>query len=106
MNRQHTQISLDEAEPGMILADDLFDARGQVLLPAGAALTPTILSALQRRDIGTMSILGDEIPEIDNSKNLEEHEQRLASVFRKQSDDDMATEILRQFIYNFRFGAP
>ncbi len=104
MNRQNTHITLHEAEPGMVLADDLLDTRGMVLLPAGATLTPTIIASLQRREIDTMSIQGEEIPESDNSEELAEYEQRLASVFRKQSDDDMATEILRQFIYNFRFG--
>jgi len=105
MSRLHTQITLDEAEPGMVLAADLLDTQGQVLLPGGATLSENSITSLRKREVDTLSILGDEVAEADHAEELAEYEERLARVFRKHDEQDMATEILRQFVYNFRFGA-
>ena len=44
------QIPLEEAQPGMLLGDDLRDAAGQVLLPRGSELAESSLRSLARRE--------------------------------------------------------
>jgi hypothetical protein len=104
MTRHNYQITLDEASPGMALSDDLLDAMGKILLPKGSILTETTISSLLRRGVDTLSILGEEVSDIDDMAELERHRQRLARLFRKHGEEDMATEILRQFVINFRLG--
>lgn len=105
MSRRDFQITLDEAIPGMVLSDDLLDTQGQILLPAGTLLNETNIASLRRREIDMLAILGDEVSDIDDVAELEQHRQRLARLFRKHTEDDMATEILRQFVNHFRLGA-
>ena len=50
------QIPLEEAQPGMLLGDDLRDAAGQVLLPRGSELAESSLRSLARRGIETLTI--------------------------------------------------
>ncbi len=45
-------VQLRDVVAGMCLANELCDDLGRVLLPAGCLLTPAILKALQRREIG------------------------------------------------------
>ncbi len=104
MARRNQEIALAEASPGMVLSDDLLDAQGQVLLPAGATLTEAVIASLTRRGVDSLPIQGEEI-EDENPALQEQHAERLAQVFRKHSSDDMATEILRQFVYQFRLGS-
>lgn len=103
--RRNYQVTLDEASPGMVLSDDLRDAQGGVLLPAGATLSESTINSLRRRDIDMLPILGDEEPDADDAATLEKHRQRLQQLFRKHSEDDMATEVLRQLVTRFRLGA-
>jgi hypothetical protein len=104
MARRNHEITLDEAGPGMVLSDDLLDEHGQILLPAGAVLTETSIAGLRRREVDTVPIQGDEIPE-DDAASMERHRIRLAQLFRNHREDDLATEILRQFVVKFRLGA-
>ncbi len=103
MRRTH-QISLDEAGPGMVLSDDLLDAQGSVLLPAGATLSDSSIASLRRREVDMLSIQGEEVPDADDAATLEQQRERLATLFRNHTEDDMATEILRQLVTRFREG--
>lgn len=105
MSRRDYQIRMDEANPGMVLSDDLLNADGKTLLPAGALLTDANLLSLRRRGVETLMIRGEETSDSDNAAELHKHRQRLARLFRKHTEDDMATEVLRQFVANFRLGA-
>ena len=102
--RRNYQVTLDEANPGMVLSDDLLDAQGSVLLPAGTTLSESTIKSLRRREVDLLSIQGDELPEADDAAELERYKARLQQLFRKHSEDDMATEILRQFVTRFRLG--
>jgi hypothetical protein len=105
MTRRRYQITLNEASPGMVLSDDLLDTHGQILLPTGAILTETSISLLRRREVDTLPVLGEEVSDNDDAAEMERHQRRLTLLFRKHTADDMATEILRQFVSNFRRGA-
>jgi hypothetical protein len=49
-------IALDLATAGMVLAADLRDEGGAVLLPAGATLSEASLKSLGRRGVDTLSV--------------------------------------------------
>jgi hypothetical protein len=103
--RRNYQVTLDEASPGMVLSDDLLDAQGGVLLPAGVTLSESTINSLRRREVELLPILGEELPDADDAASMEKHKERLQQLFRKHTEDDMATEILRQFVERFRLGA-
>lgn len=105
MSRRNYQIALDEASPGMVLSDDLLDTHGNVLFPAGTILSEAGIASLRRREVDMLPIVGEEVADSDDMAELERHLRRLATLFRKHSEDDMATEILRLFVCNFRLGA-
>jgi hypothetical protein len=102
--RRNYQVTLDEASAGMILSDDLRDAQGSVLLPAGTTLSDSTLTSLRRRGIDMLSIQGDELPDADDAAAQEKYKERLQQLFRKHGEDDMATEVLRQLVTRFRLG--
>jgi len=105
MPRRNHEITLAQAGPGMILSDDLLDEHGNILLPAGAVLTETSIAGLRRREVDTVPVQGEEVGE-DDAAARERHRARLAHLFRNHRDDDLATEILRQFVVKFRLGSP
>ena len=45
------RVAIGAATAGMVLAQRLLDAHGEVLLPQGAALTEAVLASLRRRGI-------------------------------------------------------
>ncbi|NHZ61614.1 hypothetical protein [Massilia genomosp. 1] len=51
-------IGIDDASEGMVLACDLRDAGGAVLLPAGATLSAAALTSLRRRGIEQLQVVG------------------------------------------------
>ncbi|NHZ99340.1 hypothetical protein [Massilia sp. CCM 8734] len=51
-------IGIDDAIEGMVLACDLRDAGGAVLLPAGATLGAAALASLRRRGIEQLQVVG------------------------------------------------
>jgi hypothetical protein len=104
MRRRNYQVTLDEASPGMVLSDDLLDAKGKTLLPAHTELSQDIIKSLRKRDVETIPILGEEISESDHVADEQRHGRRLERLFRKHTPDDMATEILKQFVTTFRLG--
>jgi hypothetical protein len=99
-------IELDDAKPGMVLAHELTDAHGSVLLPAQASLTESMLSALGRRGISTISIV-HEIDEDDEAREQRRQLQRahaqarLVSLFRKYGTDG-ANGKLHALVERFR----
>jgi hypothetical protein len=53
-------VSLDEIRGGALLAVDVLDARGHVLLSAGASLTGAHVSLLRRRGIESVTVRSEE----------------------------------------------
>lgn len=102
MNRV-LELDVDDAVAGMVLADDVLDARGGVLLPKATALTDAMLTALQRRGIDTIHVVNDAISEEELRAERERVQQRLAKLFRKCGSDRTAG-ILLQRITEYRLG--
>ncbi|WP_317202943.1 hypothetical protein [Janthinobacterium sp.] len=88
-------IDLEQARAGMLLADDLTDANGTVLLPGGAALTEANLASLRRRGIESCRVAEAEAQE-DEAARAQRHalaQQRLARLFRHSAEAE-ATPLL------------
>ena len=58
MTTSEDSIGIDDASEGMVLACDLRDAGGAVLLPAGATLGASSLASLRRRGIERLQVVG------------------------------------------------
>ncbi|MDM5178253.1 hypothetical protein PO883_13730 [Massilia sp. DJPM01] len=70
-------IDIDNASEGMVLAQDLRDAGGGVLLPAGATLSASSLASLRRRGIERVQVVAAEAP-LDEAAVRAERERRYA----------------------------
>ncbi|ATQ78186.1 hypothetical protein CR152_29510 [Massilia violaceinigra] len=78
-------IDIDDASEGMVLAQDLRDAGGGVLLPAGATLSASSLASLRRRGIEQIQVVGA-APPVDEAAVRAERERqcaRLEHLFRR-----------------------
>jgi hypothetical protein len=103
-----TTIGLDAAQPGMVLAHELTDAHGAVLLPAHATLTAATLIALNRRGITALSIVqevDEDAEERERQRQLKRAhlQQRLTVLFRKCGTDG-ANGKLHALVERFRLG--
>ncbi|MEJ7807041.1 MAG: hypothetical protein WKG03_14100 [Telluria sp.] len=56
MSNTDTTIDIDAASEGMILAHNLLDSGGAVLLPEGASLSASSLASLRRRGIEQLQV--------------------------------------------------
>jgi hypothetical protein len=105
MSAAYKLTELGRAQPGMVLAADLLDRQGQMLLPQGAKLTESSLASLARHGVDMLPLVQAEaVPSaIDTAAVLA----RLDYLFRKndaESADDWATGNLRRYIRDYRLG--
>lgn len=103
MSSSHRFVPLAQVEPGMVLSDNLLDAYGKTLLPAGATLTRDILARLPAHGVASLPIAvpNEPRPPVDREAVM----QRIAHVFRHTDPFDPAmftTRQLRRFIENYR----
>lgn len=111
MSQKHLYVALAQVQAGAILAEDLLDKIGHVLLPAGTQLTASMLQAIGNHHIHQLSI--QDTDKIDSSAiNQEEAQQkktqqleRLNRLFRHESNDG-PTKTLRAYIEKYRQGEP
>ena len=89
MINRYKQVELDDAVAGMVLADDVLDGQGGVLLPQKTALTDALLTSLRRRGIDTVYVVNDDISEEELNAERQRVQRRLARLFRKCQDDRM-----------------
>ncbi len=94
-------IDMDDASAGMTLGAPVADGRGGVLLPKGAALTDSLLTALRRRGIEQLQVEDDSADSAEDAAAAERIRARLALVFRHAGDDPLAAQLL-QAITEFR----
>ncbi len=89
-------VAIDAAQEGMVLFQDLRDAGGAVLLPAGASLSVASLSSLRRRGIEQISIVATAAPEDPAIAEAERARrlQRLAHLFRHSAAQGASATLL------------
>lgn len=96
-------LPLAEIVPGMVLADVLRDAKGNILLAEGVVLTETVLASLARHGIATLPIeQPDAAPPPPDPVAVQA---RLDRLFRTQDpadESDWASAALRHYLEDYR----
>ncbi len=105
MDNRHQYLALKNIKPGMVLADDLMDKLGRILLPAGTSLTDKILKSITQHHILQLSILVSELPGEEQDQTLERQKKidRLQQLFR-HAPYESPTSILQAYAYKYREG--
>jgi hypothetical protein len=103
----HQYISIKNIMPGMVLADDLMDKHGRILLPAGTSLTEKILKSIAQHQILQLSIVVSELPGKEQDRSLERQKKidRVAQLFR-HGPYESPTDLLQEYILKYRAGDP
>lgn len=89
----------------MILADDLMDKLGRVLLPAGTLLTEKTLQSVIQHKILQLSILANELSSEARDPAIEHQEKvdRIKQLFRHDSYQS-PNNLLQEYIFKYRTG--
>ena len=105
MDNRHQYLSIKNIKPGMVLADDLMDKLGRILLPAGTSLTDKILKSIAQHHILQLSILVSELPGEEQDHALERQKKidRLQQLFR-HGPYESPTNILEAYTHKYRAG--
>ena len=98
VNESGREISMEQAQEGMVLAQALSDASGTVLLAQGATLTAANLTALRRRNVESCHVVMDEVVDPVAQAHAEQERvcrlERLAVLFRATPADSAGAELL------------
>jgi hypothetical protein len=106
MSTQEAIVSIDDATEGMVLAQNLLDGGGAVLLPAGATLSASSINSLRRRGIEQLQVALEAEP-VDQAALQAERERqcvRLQQLFRKNVAVGASGKLLER-LHNYRMGA-
>jgi hypothetical protein len=100
------RIAIEQAGAGMVLAADLLDGHGSVLLPQGTALTASALASLRRRgvDYCTVEQAAGGNGAADQAARARQREHQLARLqhlFRHCADQE-ANATLLQLLTDYR----
>lgn len=101
----HKQLPLEEITPGMVLADNLLDAQGQILLPKDATLTEQTIESLRKHGVSSLRIFMGELSDEEQAAQRAYMKARIARLFRN-SDGQDANGLLHHCIQEFRLGEP
>lgn len=102
MTKRHHYLPLSKVTPGMVLAEDLLERMGHVLLPAGAALTSGMLKSLAQHDIHLLAIVDSGESAEEASADPEQQLARLDQLFRQGAHTE-PTATLYHYVRNYRF---
>jgi hypothetical protein len=98
MGAGYKLVPLAQAQPGMVLSNELLGPAGQVLLPKGAILTPATLTALARHGVGMIAVASGEQPGPPDPAQLGA---RLDQLFRGHDGSGAAAQ-LRRYVEQYR----
>lgn len=106
MSTLEATVAIDDALEGMVLAHNLLDPGGAVLLPAGATLSAASLNSLRRRGIEQLQVvLAAAAP--DAAAIAAERERqclRLERLFRKSAAVGASGKLLER-LRDYRMGS-
>lgn len=92
-------LPLDQARPGQRLGSDLRDARGAVLLAAGSELSESLINALRRRGVESISVaLADSITPEEQEMQREAARRRLAWLFRRAGESEAERQLFEALL--------
>jgi uncharacterized phage protein gp47/JayE len=103
MNRSR-QVDLDNAADGMVLAAQVVDGQGNVLLANGTVLAAPLLNALRRRGIDSVRVVDDSVTGEQLAAERARIRARLDELFRKPHAG-AANALLREQLAAWRLEA-
>jgi hypothetical protein len=93
-------VSIDQTRAGMVLAADVVDRRGRLLIPAGRALSEKHVGALRMWGVDHVEIQGEHVEEGPATtvapEQLAQAEQEVGELFRNASGDHPFLSHLRR----------
>ncbi len=103
MSQRHRYLPIARISAGMILADELLDKLGHVLLPAGTKLTQHMINSMEHHDVHQLSILVEETEEeiAETLATKEKKRERLKFIFRHGPYTE-PTATLQAYIEKYR----
>lgn len=105
MNSDSRLLSLNEVLVGMIVANDLLDTHGGLILGQGTIVTEAILFSLQRRGVETLGIVSGKGVDFDPEVEMEHQRQRLVKLFRRCGNDP-TNQLLLRYVTQYRLDGP
>jgi hypothetical protein len=100
MSDDHVLVPVNQAQPGMVLSDELLDSQGLVLLAKGAILSEAIIASLQRHHIDVVAVARVEAHRAPDPAAVGA---RLDYLFRKHDlGSDWAAGLLRRYVEDYR----
>lgn len=103
MNKHSHYLPLNKVSAGMILADDLLDKVGHILLPSGTALSDNMIHSLATHGINQLCIEADAMPSPDELKERQLKIERIPLLFRKYPAEK-PVNLLQKYIQHYREG--
>lgn len=93
MDEAIERIRLDQACAGMVIAADVTDAQGRLLLPRGAVLRDTRLASLRRHNIALLTIVPP--AQAGGDSHIAALRERVEWLFRKRGDSPLMRQLER-----------
>jgi hypothetical protein len=103
MNGPERPFELARITAGAILARDVLDSNGQILINQGTAVTDMAIASLHRRGISHLWVRDDHESPVDIQNcevDIGHHQERLARLFRLGSDrvaDRYLLDLMRRY---------
>jgi hypothetical protein len=101
MISRYKQVGIDDASAGMVLADEVCDRQGNVLLAKGTQLSDSTLAALRRRGVEGVRVEDDGVSPEQLAAAREEVAVRVGHLFRA-AHGGAADAFLREQITAYR----
>lgn len=94
MSTSARELPVEELQPGMKTAAEVLDARGNVLLPAGAVLSQAVIGSLARHGFAHVSIAVEEDAPVVDAAQCARLAARLDHLFRATATATANAELL------------
>ncbi|MFZ6726373.1 hypothetical protein ACO0K2_12855 [Undibacterium sp. MH2W] len=101
MSKHSHYLPLANVTEGMMLAEDLLDKVGHILLPAGTQLTASMLQSIGHHHILQLCVQMDDADALEVKKEQQEKLARVERLFRTQENQEPA-KTLKQYLVHYR----
>jgi hypothetical protein len=100
------RIPIDQAKPGMILAEDVVRKDGLLLAGRGSSVTPALIRALERMDLDSLPVDdGQALTPEEQAQKIEKARDDLDARFSRVMDDPILAA-LHQTLWDRAGGNP
>lgn len=105
MTMHFRYLPLSKVAAGTLLAEDLLDKVGHVLLPAGTTLTDRMLQAIANHGIHQLSVKDTAMSPQEEKDEIQGKLQRVEKIFRHEGENEPAN-LLKSYVLHYRQGEP